>query len=254
MIAILSLVLVLLISFLVTRVATVALTHTGLSTEVARFQARSALTGAGFTTSESERLVNHPVRRRILMLLMLAGNAGIITAVSSLILAFVGDQQAANLAFKVVFLVVALLLLWLVANSHWVERRLSRIVDHALRRYTSLEVRDFASLLGLSGDYRIVEILISDSHWLQSKTLRQSAIGDEGVLVLAVQKADGKFLGAPDPDTVVCADDMLIAYGHVDALHALDERRRDVAGQRDHSAAIRRQRQRVEQEHRLVDQ
>ena len=67
MIAIGSLLLVVAISLLVTRVATVMLTATGLSREVARFQARSAFTGAGYTTTESESVVNHPVRRRIVM-------------------------------------------------------------------------------------------------------------------------------------------------------------------------------------------
>jgi len=36
-----------------------------LSVEAAHFQARSALTGVGFTTSESELIVGHPARRRI---------------------------------------------------------------------------------------------------------------------------------------------------------------------------------------------
>lgn len=52
MFAIASLLVVLVLSLLVTRIATVALTHTGLSREVARFQARSAFSGVGFTTSE----------------------------------------------------------------------------------------------------------------------------------------------------------------------------------------------------------
>lgn len=44
----------------ITRIATIALTHTGLSRQTARFQARSAFTVVGYTTSESEKLVNHP--------------------------------------------------------------------------------------------------------------------------------------------------------------------------------------------------
>lgn len=56
-----------LVSFLITRVTTVALTVTGMAKESARFQARSAVSGVGFTTSESEAVVNHPLRRRIVM-------------------------------------------------------------------------------------------------------------------------------------------------------------------------------------------
>ncbi|WP_419193904.1 hypothetical protein [Novipirellula herctigrandis] len=42
-----------------------------MSKDLAQFQTLSAFTGAGFTTNESEDIVNHPLRRRIMMYLML---------------------------------------------------------------------------------------------------------------------------------------------------------------------------------------
>ncbi len=65
MIAIVSLLLILVLSIMVTRMAGLALTHTRLSRQSAAFQARSALACVGFTTSESEKVVNDPVRRRL---------------------------------------------------------------------------------------------------------------------------------------------------------------------------------------------
>ncbi len=52
------------VSVAVIRVASVALRLTGLTENTARFQALSAFTGTGFTTTEAEALVNYPVRRR----------------------------------------------------------------------------------------------------------------------------------------------------------------------------------------------
>ncbi|NJK33035.1 MAG: potassium transporter TrkA, partial [Deltaproteobacteria bacterium] len=80
MYAIISLLVVVTLSLIITRIATIALMHTGLSRPVSQFQARSAFTGAGFTTQETEHVVNHPVRRRIIRTLMLLGNAGLVTA------------------------------------------------------------------------------------------------------------------------------------------------------------------------------
>jgi K+/H+ antiporter YhaU regulatory subunit KhtT len=77
------------ISLLVNRIATVALTFTGLSRDTARFQSRVAFTGAGFTTSESELITTHPVRRRIVMMLMFLGNAGLVTVMATLMTGFV---------------------------------------------------------------------------------------------------------------------------------------------------------------------
>ena len=248
MIAILTLLMVLVISFLVTRIASAALVHTGLSREVARFQARSALTGAGFTTTESERLVNHPVRRRILMILMLVGNAGIITAVSSLMLAFVNDGDSSSLWLKITLLVAGLVAMWMIATSHYVDRHLSRWIDRLLKRYTSIEVRDFANLLGLSGDYRIVELVVSASDWLATKTVRQSELAEEGVLILAIQRRDGSFIGTPTGDVRIEAEDSLVLYGHVEALQNLDERRYGLQGNREHEKAKARKRERARRE------
>ena len=88
MVALITVLVVVLISLIVARVGTVALIQTGVPREAARFQARSALSAAGFTTSESEKVVNHPVRRRIILNLMLLGSAGLVAAVGSLVISF----------------------------------------------------------------------------------------------------------------------------------------------------------------------
>ena len=71
--ALVSLLVTIALSLLITHIASMALTMTGLSRDLAKFQARSAFTGVGFTTNEAEKVVAHPVRRRILMLLAAVG-------------------------------------------------------------------------------------------------------------------------------------------------------------------------------------
>src|SRR5204863_2675004 len=93
MVALISVLVIVLLSVLITRVATVALALTGMSRESARFQARSALSGVGFTTSEAEAVVSHPVRRRIIQILMVLGSAGIVGGAASLIISFGGHTN-----------------------------------------------------------------------------------------------------------------------------------------------------------------
>jgi K+/H+ antiporter YhaU regulatory subunit KhtT len=237
MVAALSLLLVVVVSILMTRIATIALVHTGLSKEVARFQARSVFSGAGFTTSESERIVNHPVRRRIIMLLTLLGNAGMVTAVASLLLTFVGNTGPTPVGYRIALIAGGLVLLLYIANSPWVDRALFRTVESALRRYTYLNVRDYASVLHLTADYRIVEMQVTPESWLIGKTLAEAELSKEGILVLAVQKPDGSFIGAPRGQTSLGAEDTLFLYGRTERLEALDERKRDWRGDADHRAA-----------------
>jgi hypothetical protein len=242
MIAVISLLVIVTLSIVVTKVATVALAQTGLSREAARFQARSAFTGVGFTTSESERIVRHPVRRRITMFLMLLGNAGLITAVSSLILGFVQPGGATNLALRLGILFAGLVLLWAVATSPWVDRWLHTVIDRALRRRTRLEVRDYANLIHLAQDYRLVELLVGAGDWLEGRTLGELKLRDEGIVVLGIERADGTYLGVPKGDIRIVADDTLILYGREQALDDLDERRADGLGEARHEEAVEQQR------------
>lgn len=225
MIAIVSLLVVLTLSILVTRIASVALTHTGLSRESAKFQARSAFTGVGFTTTESEKVVNHPIRRRILLLLMLLGNAGVVTAVSSLILSFVNLGGTGTLMWRIVLLVTGIVLLWAFASSRWVDQRISNLVSKALKRYTQLGIQDFAKLLHLAGDYQVTELQVKSGDWMAGKTLSELGLRNEGIMVLGLTRLDGRYIGAPDGGTAIDANDVLILYGRAGVLKDLDDRK-----------------------------
>jgi len=242
MIAIISLLTVLVVSLLVVRVASVALTLTGLSEQLARFQARSAFTGAGFTTNESEKVVHHPVRRRIIMTLMLLGNAGIVTAISSLILSFVGSTETAawyeTTWFRMSALVVGLTALWYIGHSAWIDRWMRGVITRALKRWTDLEVRDYAGLLHLGGGYTVIELTVEDQDWMAQRELAERQLSDEGVLVLGIQRRDGTYDGAPRGKAKLLPGDTVLMYGRREVLRNLDERRADMMGEWSHQKAV----------------
>ncbi len=151
--AVVSLIVVVTLGLLVTRIATVALTMTGMSLDHARFQARSAFTGTGFTTSEAEAIVSHPARRRIVMTLMLLSGAGAVSVLSTLILSFAGVGSTSSGLQRAIVIVAALsALLWL-ARSRLVDRALRRVIERVLSRFTSFgpRLRGIAALAGTVG-------------------------------------------------------------------------------------------------------
>jgi hypothetical protein len=248
LVAVYSLLVILVLSISITKIATVALTHTGLSRESARFQARSAFTGVGFTTREAEPVVNHPVRRRILMLLMLLGNVGIVSAISSLVLTFVQEEVSSlGWVLRIGLLTSGVAGLWSIASSQWLDTRVSRAVSWALNRWSELEVRDYAGLLHLSGDYKIVELEVAEGDWLAEKCLSDLCLRDEGVLVLGIQRDDGRYVGAPKGSSEVVPGDRLLLYGRESALKNLDERG-ELAGNAAHDEAVREQQKALEEQ------
>lgn len=226
---------VVLLSLIVTRVATIALSLTGLSRESARFQARSAFSGVGFTTSEAESVVGHPVRRRIVLTLMLLGSAGIVGAIASLIISFGGAGSGEGLRRAALLVVGLALILWL-ARSRWFDRRLSTLIGRVMRA-RHLDARDYARLLDIAGGYTVVELQAQEGDWLTGHTLADLRLRDEGVAVLGIHRRDRSYLGVPDRSTVIDPGDTVIIYGREERIAEIDRRRRDAAGERAAQAA-----------------
>lgn len=237
MLAIASLLLVITISLLVTRIATVILTATGMSRSAARFQARSAFSGTGFTTSEAERVVDHPLRRKVIATLMLLGNAGIVAAASTTILGFRGGAFGKEW-WRVVELVAGLLALIFLSRSRWVDRRLTSAIAKGLRRYRNFPTRDLAALLNLAGPYAVSELAINPDDWVANRSLGDLGLRDEGVVVLGINRAGGAYSGAPTGNTVVRPHDVLVVYGRAEHLRELDNRPAGKDGDLAHRAAV----------------
>ena len=234
---VLAVVIVLCVSLLVSRIGSVALSLTGLSREVARFQSRSAFFGVGFTTTEAETVVGHPVRRRIVLWQILLGNAGIVGVLASLVLSL--TEGGGPTLTRLGALAAGLLAFTLLASSSWVDRHLSRLIERGLQRWTDLDARDYAALLHLAGDYEVSELVVEPRDWLADRSLRELELDEEGVLILGVTRDDGGYLGAPGGRTVVRAGDTLVLYGSAERVAELD-RRAHQRGDAAHAAAVSR--------------
>ncbi len=248
-IGIIALLTVLSLSLIVTRVATVALTFTGLSQEAAKFQARSAFTGTGFTTSETETVVDHPVRRRIIMSLMLMRSAGIITILLSLILSFMGSENSGKLD-RLAWLVGGVVVLWLLSLSGAIDRLMKRVMTWAVQRWTHLDVRDYVGLLKLSGDYVIRELHVDEDDWLAGRRVGDCRLHEEGMAIIGIYRPNGNYVGVPQNDTAIYAEDKLVLYGRAKVLRKLDRRRKGGEGDRAHAEAVGDEQRRMDRQDR----
>lgn len=217
-----SLLLVLALSMLVIRVGSVAFLMTGLSEQVAQFQALSAFSGTGFTTDEAEAIVKSPGRRRVATLLIRLGSVGVVTSIATLMLSFVGAGRAAPTRLLVLILGVVILIG--LSRSQAFNRMLTPLIKRLLARYTALDLRDYASLLHLREDYRIVEIEIQEDTWLANQTLEELKLAEEGVLVLGVKRPDEDYIGAPSADLRLRPADFVVLYGREYRLQELSTR------------------------------
>ncbi len=254
MLALISLLLVILFSILFVRIGAVALEMTGLSREIAAFQAQSAYTGVGFTTSESEYVVSHPVRRKIIRILMFVGSAGIASAIAMLFLSFVGKTAEESL-YSLIYLAIGLLLLFLFARSKLVDRGLRYIIKKALKKFTKLHAYDYELLLGLSKGYSIGQFKVRRNSWLANKTLRDLRLNEEGVLVLGIHRKSQEkelFIGAPRGDVVIKPGDVIVCYGPDEVIKKLSHRIKGRRGDKEHEDAVEKEKIREMEERMLI--
>lgn len=237
MIQVISLLLIAGVTLLISRLGAIALTATGLPRPIAKFQARSALSGAGYTTNESESVVSHPARRRIVMTLMTVGSLSTAGIIASLIATF-GDVSAYGVGFRRgMMIIVGIFVMWIVLRTPALDRLLARMFAGVVKRMTEVDIRDYGNMLRLSGDYGISELLIEPSDWLADKTLSALDLSHEGLLVLGIVRGD-HYYGAPKGTYRARAGDTLLVYGPVERLAELDEREQGEAGDEAHLRAV----------------
>ncbi len=255
MVPLITLLLVVLFSIIVVRIGTVALKMTGLSRDVAAFQAQSAFSGVGFTTSESEYVVSHPVRRRIIRILMLLGSAGFTSAMATLVLTFINTTQE-EMIHRGILLFIGLAALWFFARSRLVDKWLSLVIEKALERFTNIKLYDYEQLLGLSRGYSIATFKVKPDSWLANKRLGDLGLHDEGVIILGVYRVvDGRevYYGAPRGDFIILPGDTVVCYGPEDTLRELSQRIRGPKGDEMHREAVQREMIRRMEEERSLE-
>jgi uncharacterized protein with PhoU and TrkA domain len=122
-----------------------------------------------------------------------------------------------------------------------VDRALSRVIGAALRRWTDIDVRDYESLLELSGEYGVMELEVDERDWVAGRSLSELALRDEGIVVLGIHRGGSPYIGAPDGETLVLPGDTLVLYARSHRLCELDERVGGAAGDRAHAEAVAEQ-------------
>ena len=182
------------------------------------------------------------------MWLMLAGNAGIVAVMATIVLAAVAPDDL-NAIVRVAAVVGGIFAIWWASRTDWVDRRITRLAGMALRRWTQLDVSDYAALLHVGGEYVVTELRVESGSWLADRSIIELALRDEGVIVLGVERLDGSYLGVPQSDTVLVAGDVLILYSRSEVLAELDQRRRGASGDAAHAAAVEAQARVVAVEH-----
>ena len=209
--AIFPIVFIVVLFFFIVRIATVILKLTGLDAKTARFQAISAFTGTGFTTKESEIMLEDEIRRKTAIVLMVLGKVGIVSVIASFVLSF-GKDTFMNDFNKAVFLSVLLLIFYKITTlkrfSFWLNKFIEkRVIAKGIMKQKTLE-----ELFRLPKGYGIAQLHISSESEEQGQTLAGAGFINKDILVLSIERKN-KLVPFPRADDIIKDGDTLLCYG-----------------------------------------
>jgi K+/H+ antiporter YhaU regulatory subunit KhtT len=202
------------VSYLAVTLGALALEITGLDPETARFQALSAFTRSGFTTRESELAVRNPLRRRIISVLIILGNAGLVTIIGTFAASLVQGGDGSNILY-LTGVALVLVITARLTRRLFTHGRLHEYLRRTMARTMGLRKEYPDEILYQARGYGLFRADISEASSLASKTLAESRLGERGVIVLAIEREDG-LIPIPSAKEPILPGDSIVCYGNLE--------------------------------------
>ena len=207
------------ISFLVVRAAAIALMLTGLDKKSAVFQSLSSFTGTGFTTREAEKVINHPVRRKIISWLMILGNAGIVSVIISATSSFV-TSTSYILPINVFLLLLGIALIYKIATYKGFIRRWESFIEDKLAKSSYFEEEAVEDLLHFLEGYGLVRASIKKGSPADGVPFSECKLCHEDLVVLGIERGK-KWIPIPKSDEKIREGDKMVIYGDLQSLKGI---------------------------------
>jgi len=191
-------------------IGSIALESTGLERAKSRFQALSALTGTGFTTTQAEAIVEHTKRRKIVTYLILLGNTGIVAFII-LVVMYARSGIAAPSIFLIALTVVVLLI---IALSFWLGLvdKLTNVFLRLSGKGREVSGLKIERVLHQTGDYALVQMTVGKRADIVGSNLKDTDFQRYDIAVLAIERGE-ITIAHPGFEEQLQAGDRLLCYG-----------------------------------------
>lgn len=200
------------IFIVVVNICSILLRLTGMPIKKARFQVISLLTSTGFTTRESEIIVQHPVRRKIASWLMVVSYVSTATFISFFVTMI--SDTVTGIGF---FVVIATLIItnFILRKTKTIESLELKVENVVLKSkiWEKLNSENLTLITNTRG-YGIYQIYLPKESKIIGKSILESGLKDLEIEVLNIDKGD-KFIKFASPDYVFEVFDRVTVYGNL---------------------------------------
>jgi hypothetical protein len=193
-------------------IGAIMLEMTGMERSRARFQALSAISGTGFTTSHAEEVVNNPRRRQIVSYLMIIGNAGILSLIIAVII-----YVRAGLAlpsWEVIVAIVLLIAALVIVIRIGIIDKITGLIIVSIRAAKKESRLRVAHIFYNNNDLTIVKLKTQGPFTGKLDIPDIATLQSKGINVIAIERGKD-IIKNPDPETKILAEDLIICSGDI---------------------------------------
>ena len=205
------------VSVLIVRAGAIALMMTGVDRPKAVFQSLSAFTGTGFTTREAELVVNNPLRRKIVSILMILGNAGIVAVIISATSSVV-TSKGYELPIHFVIFVLGVYLIYRLGKSRGFVQKLESFIEGKLVRFPAFEEGAAEDLLHFLEGYGLIKKTIPQKSQLIDVPLAEWKFRSQEIIILGIERGREWIPIPAKHHARIQEGDKLILYGNLKSL------------------------------------
>lgn len=226
------LIITIIISFIIVRIGAIAFHITGINWSQAKFQSLSCFTGTGFTTREAELITGNPKRRRIATILMILGNAGLVTIIAT----FANSIRPSLIMSKfsipilhsvlpsflipivnLLVIIIAIYLIYKIFTNARISRKLTEILRKKIKEKDIVAAAPFEELFLATGGYGISQIEVGEKFLILDNTIAESGLRKLDIMILAIERK-GALIPNPSSGTKILLNDKLICFGKLENI------------------------------------
>ena len=205
-----------LISFIIVRIGGFALQLTGIEPEVARFQALSAFSGTGFTTTEAERVIRHRTRRRIVTALIIMGNAGLVAIIGTLVASFTQVSGYGWFFIRLAIIIVGIFILYSLIIRSRVGNQIMDLFRKPLMTRIMREAPVIDEIYLAKRDWSVSLVMVKEFSENIGLSLAKVTT-KENMIILAIDRGS-TTITMPNSTDKIMKGDRLLVYGNKQSI------------------------------------
>ncbi|WP_231373255.1 MULTISPECIES: TrkA C-terminal domain-containing protein [Bacillaceae] len=203
----------LLIILLVIETSVIMFKFTGLEKPVSRYQVISMLTGTGFTTDESQLIIDHPIRRKISAFLILFGAFSLAVIISAITNMLSNDLRLTEL----LVINTVLLIILLIGKIPFLQNKFQRKFDYEMHKNLDISELPIKDALYLDENDVVTEVAIEEDSDLVGTEILDLFEKEEDIKLLFIKRGEINIRNTMYNESIQAGDDLFL-YGNKEEI------------------------------------